>query len=278
MKQLHSLTILLVAVLTACLVILFLLNSHSGDSFSSLDWDNKPETVPELLNYTYRVVNVYPHDPDAFTQGLVYFNGSLYEGTGNYGKSTLRRVDLETGNVTQLYLLPTNLFGEGITVFGNNIIQLTWQNHVGFVYDVDSFELLHQFNYTTQEGWGITNNGTTLILSDGTATLCFLDPQTFQVVGSIEVSDQKPVTNLNELEYVNGLVYANVWQQDKIAMINPQTGQVHGWVDLTGITGSQTLDVDHVLNGIAYDPIGDRLFVTGKNWSELFEIELVPVE
>jgi glutamine cyclotransferase len=190
----------------------------------------------------------------------------------------LRRVDLETGNVTQLYLLPTNLFGEGITVFGNNIIQLTWQNHVGFVYDVDSFELLHQFNYTTQEGWGITNNGTTLILSDGPATLCFLDPQTFQVVGSIEVSDQKPVTNLNELEYVNGLVYANVWQQDKIAMINPQTGQVHGWVDLTGITGSQTLDVDHVLNGIAYDPIGDRLFVTGKNWSELFEIELVPVE
>ncbi|MFA5364800.1 MAG: glutaminyl-peptide cyclotransferase [Candidatus Bathyarchaeia archaeon] len=277
MKQLHAVLLLVVVVLAACSVTLVLLNNNPDDSPNSLDWNGETGAESELLHYTYNVVNVYPHDETAFTQGLVYANGTLYEGTGLHGQSTLRKVDLETGNVTQLYSLSSDLFGEGITVLGDKLIQLTWLNHVGFVYDVDSFELRQQFSYNTQ-GWGITNNGTTLIMSDGTATLYFLEPQTFQIVGHVEVFDEEPVTNLNELEYVNGLVYANIWEQDKIAIINPQTGQVQGWVDLTGIYSSQNLEADQLLNGIAYDPVTCRLFVTGKMWSKLFEIQLVLVE
>jgi glutamine cyclotransferase len=226
--------------------------------------------------YTYSVVNIYPHDPDAFTQGLVLEDGVLYEGTGLFGQSTLRRVELETGAVVQIRELSDQFFGEGITIYGDKIIQLTWQSNVGFVYDKTSFELLQEFNYST-EGWGITHDGTRLIMSDGTSTLHFLDPQTFEEISQLTVFDSDgPVTRLNELEYIKGEVYANVWQTDRIARIAPGTGGVVGWIDLEGLLGAQdyTEPVD-VLNGIAYDADNDRLFVTGKLWPKLFEIELI---
>jgi glutamine cyclotransferase len=233
------------------------------------------ETTP--VSYTYEVVNVYPHDSDAFTQGLVIDDGVLYEGTGLTGKSSLRRVDLETGDVLQMHELSSNLFGEGITVFGDKIIQLTWQSEIGFVYDKSSFDVLQNFSYSTQ-GWGITTDGTRLIMSDGSANLYFLNPETFEKTGQVEVHDgNASVTKLNELEYINGEVYANVWLTDKIAVINPNTGQVTGWIDLTDIYTS-TGDSNNVLNGIAYDAENNRLFVTGKRWSQLFQIKLIEAD
>ncbi len=226
--------------------------------------------------YTYAIINEYPHDTAAFTQGLVIDNGVLYEGTGLNGHSTLRRVDLETGEVLQLYELSDEFFGEGITVYGDKIIQLTWRSHKGFVYDKNTFELLQNFTYPT-EGWGITHNGTHLIVSDGTANLCFLNPQTFQRLGKISVTDNgTPITRLNELEYINGEIYANIWLRKQIAIINPQTGNVRAWIDLTGIANSETTNSNNVLNGIAYDSEADRLFITGKMWSKLYEIQLIP--
>jgi glutaminyl-peptide cyclotransferase len=228
--------------------------------------------------YSYNIVNTYPHDRDAFTQGLVLDDGFLYEGTGLLGHSSLRRVELETGAVLQIHELPDQFFGEGITIYGNRVIQLTWQSNVGFVYDKTSFELLQQFNYST-EGWGITHNGTHLIMSDGTPTLHFRDPQTFEETSQLSVFDNNgPVTKLNELEYVQGEIYANVWQTDRIARISPETGQVVGWIDFEGLlTAEDRTEPVDVLNGIAYDAQADRLFVTGKLWPKLFEIELVPL-
>jgi glutamine cyclotransferase len=226
--------------------------------------------------YTYNVVNTYPHDRNAFTQGLVFEDGVLYEGTGGFGNSTLRRVELETGDILQIRELSAQFFGEGITIYKDKIIQLTWKSNIGFVYDKNSFELLQEFNYST-EGWGITNDGTRLIMSDGTSTLHFLDPQTFEEIGQLGVFDNDgPVNRLNELEYVQGEIYANVWQTDRIARIAPKTGQVVGWIELGGILTTEDLSepVD-VLNGIAYDAEADRLFVTGKLWPKLFEIELI---
>jgi len=228
------------------------------------------------LRYTYKIVNTYPHDKNAFTQGLVFENGSLYESTGLYGYSTLRRIELETGKVQQFYALPDQFFGEGITIFDDEIIQLTWQSNKGFIYNKHSFELLGEFNYST-EGWGITNDGSRLIISDGTATLYFLNPVTFEKLGQVEVHDNGLVSKLNELEYIRGEVYANIWTEEKIAIINPQNGQVTGWIDLTGIRDSGNQDTDNVLNGIAYDVEEDRLFITGKRWSQLFEIHLIPL-
>ena len=234
------------------------------------------ETSP--ISYTYEVINVYPHDSNAFTQGLVIDEGVMYEGTGLTGESSLRRVDLETGDVLQIRELPSDLFGEGITVFDDKIIQLTWQSQIGFVYDKNSFDLLQNFSYSTQ-GWGITTDGTRLIMSDGSANLYFLNPETFEKTGQVEVHDgNTSVTKLNELEYINGEVYANVWLTDKIAIINPNTGQVTGWIDLTGIYTPGTGDSNNVLNGIAYDSANNRLFVTGKRWSQLFEIKLIEAD
>ncbi len=229
---------------------------------------------PYPLNYSYDITNVYPHDENAFTQGLVFEDGVLYESTGLYGQSTLRRVELDTGMVIQLYALPDQFFGEGITVFDDKIIQLTWRSNRGFVYDKHSFDLLQEFSYPT-EGWGITHDGSSLIMSDGTATLYFLNPETFEKVNQIEVYDVDPVTELNELEFINGEIYANIWKEDKIAIINPQSGHVTGWIDLEGIQDLENLDGSDVLNGIAYDAEEDRLFVTGKRWSQLFEINLI---
>lgn len=234
---------------------------------------------PTTPVYSYRIINSYPHDPGAFTQGLIYEDGIFYEGTGLWGQSTLRRVEPETGTVTQLYALPKQYFGEGITSFGDRLIQLTWQSNVGFVYDKESFELLQQFNYPT-EGWGLTHNGEYLLMSDGTANLYFLNPTTFERVRQVEVRDQgQPVPLLNELEYIDGEVYANIWKTDRIARIAPDTGQVTAWIDLSGLLKPEDVvqPVD-VLNGIAYDAENERLFVTGKWWPKLFEIELVPAE
>ena len=229
--------------------------------------------------YSYNIVNTYPHDPDAFTQGLIFEDGALYEGTGLLGHSTLRRAELETGAILQIHELPDQFFGEGITIYGDKIIQLTWKSNVGFVYDKNSFDLLQQFNYST-EGWGITHNGTCLIMSDGTSTLHFLDPQTFEEISQLAVfADDDPVTRLNELEYVQGEIYANVWQTDRIARIAPETGRVIGWIDLRGLlTAEDRSEPVDVLNGIAYDAEADRLFVTGKLWPKLFEIELISPE
>ena len=201
----------------------------------------------------------------------------MYESTGLYGYSTLRRVKLETGEVLQCYALPDEYFGEGIAIVGDRIIQLTWLKNKGFVYDKHSFELLQEFSYFT-EGWGITYDGNRLIMSDGTANLYFLDPQTFEKVGQVEVHETAPVTKINELEYIKGKVYANIWKEEKIAIINPQTGKVEGWIDLTGIQDLENQKSDEVLNGIAYDAREDRIFVTGKMWPHLFEIEIPPSE
>ncbi len=246
----------------------------SGNGVVSSD----PDSTWKPRQYTFRVKHTYPHDPGAFTQGLVYENGFLFEGTGLYGRSSLRKVVLETGRVIRFQPLESRYFGEGITIFGNHVIQLTWVARTGFVYNKETFERMRSFTYAI-EGWGITHDARRLIVSDGTPTLSFRDPETFQEVGRVEVRDDKgPVTRLNELEYVDGEVYANVWESDLIARIDPESGRVLGWIDLTGLlAGRERLGADAALNGIAYDPAGKRLFVTGKRWPKLFEIEVVPV-
>ncbi len=225
---------------------------------------------------SYEVINVFPHDPAAFTQGLVYVDGSLYEGTGLYGQSALREVDLLTGQVFRLHELDDKFFGEGITVFGDRVVQLTWRKNTGFVYDLASFDLVQEFSYPT-EGWGITHDSEQLIMSDGTATLYFWNPETFAETGRVTVRDgSTPVSRLNELEYIRGEVYANVWQTDLIARIDPKTGNVLGWLYLDGLLDAGEKQSGAVLNGIAYDEASDRLFVTGKLWPKLFEIRLIP--
>jgi glutaminyl-peptide cyclotransferase len=226
---------------------------------------------------TYRVVHAYPHDPQAFTQGLIYLDGHLYESTGLEGQSSLRQVDLESGRVLEQRDVPKQYFAEGLTDWGSTLVQLTWQSHIGFVYDRATFHLLRSFQYSG-EGWGLTQDGKRLILSDGSATLRFFDPDTFKEVRRITVTDHgKPVAKLNELEYIHGEIYSNIWYSNKIARISPQTGRVIGWIDLTGIIPSVELQsTDAVLNGIAYDAQHDRLFVTGKLWPRLFEIKVIP--
>ena len=234
---------------------------------------------PEPAFFGYKIVNTFSHDPNAFTQGLVWENGYLYEGTGLAGRSTLRKVELETGKVVQSINLPAKYFGEGITIFKDKIIQLTYLSNVGFVYDKDSFELLREFNYPN-EGWGITHDGKRLITSDGTPTLYFLDPQTFEKVSTIDVyHNGKLLWDLNELEFIDGRIYANIWKTGQIAIIEPKTGQVTALVELKGLLAGRDRSRNvGVLNGIAYDQVNHRLFVTGKFWPKLFEIKLIPVK
>jgi glutamine cyclotransferase len=228
--------------------------------------------------YGYKIINTYRHDSSAFTQGLVYDQGVLYEGTGRYGGSTLRRVDLETGSVLKQIRLEEKLFGEGVAVWKDHLIQLTWRSGLGLVYDKKNLTRISEFSYPT-EGWGITSDGKSLIMSDGTNVLHFLDAETFKEQGQMKVmADGVPVQGLNELEYIKGEIYANIWPTDWIVIISPDTGEVKGSVNLQGIL--QQVDNQHdrnvdVLNGIAYDESSDRLFVTGKLWPRLFEIELV---
>ena len=260
--------LLLLLALCACLSLLACSDSPTGN-----DPTNLPPQAPA---YGFNVVRAYPHDREAFTQGLAFDDqGTLYEGTGQRGQSSLRRVELSSGAVLRRHDLPTSLFGEGITVLGDRIIQLTWQAGRAFVYDKASFSVLREFTYRTQ-GWGLTHDGHRLIMSDGTATLYFLNPDTFAETARLTVRDHRgPVIRLNELEYVRGEILANIWQTDRIARIDPRTGHVTGWIDLTGLlqSGDRRQPVD-VLNGIAYDPRTGRLFVTGKWWPKLFEIIL----
>ena len=232
-------------------------------------------TAPAVQVSGYEVVHVYPHDPAAYTQGLIYKDGHLYESTGREGKSSLRMVDLNTGQVLQRYDLPADLFGEGLTDWDSNLIQLTWTTGKAFVYDSFTFGLRHTFRYNG-EGWGLTHDTNSLIMSDGTSILRFLDARTFHELRRVPVldEDKKPVRNLNELEYIRGEIYANVCQTDRIVRISPRNGRVLGWIDLTGLI-EKPADQEAVLNGIAYDDKAGRLFVTGKLWPKLFEIRVV---
>ena len=246
-----------------------LLACSSGDT----DNNGQPTSVPTLAPtsvptpisnapfYSYKIVNVYPHDSNAFTQGLDYDDNVLYEGTGRVGRSSIRKCELETGNISQIYNVPVPYFGEGIVVVEDRIIQLTWKSHLGFIYDKDTFELQKQFSYPT-EGWGITYDGERLIMSDGSATLYFWDPITLEELGSITVKDGNTTVNrLNELEYVEEEVYANIWQTNKIVRIDPSNGEVVGWIYLQGLLASEGIiqSVD-VLNGIAYDEENKRTY------------------
>jgi glutaminyl-peptide cyclotransferase len=225
--------------------------------------------------YSYEVVRAWPHDRSAYTQGLVFVGGAVYESTGLYGHSSLRKLELASGRVVQQRDLARSYFGEGLTALRNRLYQLTWRSRTGFVYDLASFEPLGEFSYEG-EGWGLTNDGRQLIMSDGSPTLRFIDPASYAVVKTLDVHDvDRPVSGLNELEYVRGEIYANVFQTDRIARIDPVSGQVLGWIDLSGLLSAEDrrAPVD-VLNGIAYDPAQDRLFVTGKLWPKLFEIKL----
>jgi len=226
---------------------------------------------------SYRIVHAYPHDQQAFTQGLLYIDGHLYESTGIEGKSSLREEDLESGRILQLHDVPSKYFAEGLTDWGSTLIQLTWQSHIALVYDRATFRFLRSFP-VQYEGWGLTHDAHNLILSDGSPTLHFFDPVTLHETRSITVKDHgKPVPQLNELELIHGEIYANVWHTDRIARIAPATGKVLGWIDLTGLLpSSERSNNEAVLNGIAYDPAHDRLFVTGKLWPRLFEIKVLP--
>jgi glutaminyl-peptide cyclotransferase len=224
--------------------------------------------------FGYEVVNVYPHDRGAFTQGLLYRDGVLYESTGLNGRSSLRKVQLETGKVLQQTSVDARYFAEGLTDWGTRLVQLTWNTNIGFVYDLATFKPTRTFSYAG-EGWGLARDDRRLIMSDGSATLRFLDPQTFAVTGQIPVVDgDRPVRDLNELEFIDGQVYANVWMTDRIAIIAPATGRVTGWINLAGLLARGSVSGDAVLNGIAYDASRKRLFVTGKLWPSLFEIRV----
>jgi glutaminyl-peptide cyclotransferase len=235
-----------------------------------------PSTDSGVPEYTYRVVNTFPHDRSAFTEGLLYLNGYLYEGTGMPGQSDIRKVKLETGEVVQKHAIPDAYFGEGIVVWKDRLLELTWKAEKGFIYDLATFNPKGDFPYTG-EGWGLTTDGKRIIMSDGSADLRFWDPETLKETGRITVTDNgHPVDQLNELEWVKGEIYANVWQTERIARIDPKTGKVVGWIDCHGLlTPGDRTDQTDVLNGIAYDAKGDRLFVTGKKWPKLFEIKLV---
>jgi len=255
-------------------------NSNSATKPNS----NTPKTSGPVPVYTYEVVKTYPHDPKGFTQGLVFYNGFFYEGTG--GKrteepfsSSLRKVEIETGKVLQKVDLTDEYFGEGITILGDKIYQLTWQEQTGFVYDLNDFKLLKQFKYAGQ-GWGLTHDGTNLIMSDGTHVLRVVNPETFQTIRTIVVLDEngKAVAQLNELEYIKGEIWANIWQKGVILRIDPANGKILGRIDLDVLDKEQRKDdrTADVLNGIAYDEAGERIFITGKLWKKVFEIKIKP--
>ena len=240
---------------------------------------NSPQAVQHARppEYTFRIVRQFPHDSAAFTQGLAYRGGFLYESTGLKGRSSVRKVRLETGQIVERVDLPPEYFGEGITLFKDEIVQLTWQAQTGFIYDATDFRLLQRFSYQG-EGWGLATDGRELFMSDGTENIRILDPVTFTEKRRLRVHDGEiSIPQLNELEFVDGHIFANVWHSDRIARILPQTGAVVGWIDLHGLLSpGYRSDPEAVLNGIAYDPTGKRLFVTGKLWPRIFEIKVIP--
>lgn len=232
------------------------------------------DKAPKL--YGYKIINTYPHDANAFTQGLEFHNDTLYEGTGLHGRSSLRKLDLKTGKVLEQINLENKYFGEGISILNNKIYQLTWQKGEGFIYDVKNFKKIGSFNYSqSKEGWGLCNDGKNLYKSDGTAKIWVLDPETLEEQRYIQPVTQKSLsTRLNELEWVEGKIYANTWQKDGIAIINPKTGAIEGLIDFRGLRDKVDNQNKDVLNGIAYNPDTKKLYVTGKNWDKLFEIEV----
>jgi glutaminyl-peptide cyclotransferase len=233
----------------------------------------------EIPVYGYKVLHTYPHDTGAYTEGFFYLNGFFYEGTGTVGQSTVRKVDMKTGEVLQRAILPPPDYGEGIVAWKDKLLELTWQSHLGYIYDLKTFKPLRTFDYPG-EGWALTEDGHHILMSDGTPTIRVLDPTTLKQVGQIDVTaDGAPVINLNEIEWVKGEIYANVWLTNRIARIDPKTGHVVGWIDLTGLAPKpdDTPDPQNdVLNGIAYDAKQNRLFVTGKRWPQIYEIEPTP--
>lgn len=249
----------------------------AAGAFSPVTVQAAVSTVAAIPTYGYEIVRSYPHDPNAFTQGLFYKDGFLYESTGLQGRSSVRKVRLETGEVLQKADLPRQIFGEGITWWDKRIVGITWTSQAGYVLDLDSFAFQKEFAYKG-EGWGLTRNDKEIIMSDGTAELRFLDPDSLRENRRIKVTAAgKPVEQLNELEWVKGEIFANIWQTDRIARIDPKTGKVVGWIDLQGLLsmGDRLMNHPDVLNGIAYDAASDRLFVTGKLWPKMFEIRLV---
>lgn len=261
-----------IAVLLTVASILTIASVISALAAGGVEEPPSNETPPA---YGFRVVAAYPHDPEAFTQGLAFRDGLLYEGTGLYGGSEILEVVLETGEVTRSRTLPPSLFGEGIALMDDKLVQLTWRSRIGLLWDIENFTIVGAFYYQT-EGWGITSDGQSLIMSDGSSKLRFLDPETFVVTRSLEVkAEGQPLERLNELEYVEGLIYANVWKTDEIAIISPEDGELVGWIDLAGLLSEEERQNVGVLNGIAYDPGSERLFVTGKLWPRIFEIEVV---
>ena len=230
-----------------------------------------PQAVPVL---GVEVIKSCPHDPHAFTQGLEYYDGYLYESTGRSGQSTLRRTVLETGAVLNQVSLPPEYFGEGLTIFRGKIYQLTWLSKIGFIYDVRTFRRVGEFRYNS-EGWGLTHDDVSLILSDGSNKLQFIDPASFKTVRTLEVyAESVAITNLNELEYINGEIFADIWHSPRIARIDPRSGQVLAWIDLASVIARSEHEPEDVLNGIAYDDKRRRLFVTGKDWAEVLEIKI----
>jgi glutaminyl-peptide cyclotransferase len=232
------------------------------------------DIVPEML--TVRVIETHPHDRTAFTQGLVWHDGKIYESTGLRGRSTLRRVDLESGAVEERKSMAADVFAEGLAIVGDRLIQITWQNHKAFVYELDSFEKVDEFEYEG-EGWGLCYDGERLVMSNGSDRLVFRDPDTFERIGSVRVTRAgRPVSELNELECVDGLVYANVWQTDAIVRIDPENGRVTGWIDASDLhPRRERRPGEDVLNGIAYVPETGRFLLTGKNWGNTYEVELI---
>lgn len=251
-------------------------NSDAASSSKAGTQQSDQMTVASKApTYTYEVIKAYPHDTAAFTQGLVFHQGILYESTGLQGSSSLRRVELETGKVLKKIDVPSRFFAEGLALFNGHLYQLTWQTQRGFVYDLDSFNKLREFSYAG-EGWGLTRDSHSLVMSDGSSQIRFLDPDTFDVRRMITVQDEgRDIDQLNELEYIKGEIYANIWMTNRIARIDPQSGRINAWINLSGLIPPEaSRNPDAVLNGIAYDEASDRLFVTGKYWPKLFEIKL----
>ncbi|MBV9928873.1 MAG: glutaminyl-peptide cyclotransferase [Acidobacteria bacterium] len=274
MRPILTLLLLLASLFAGC--------DATGRNTNSLPIDAAPPNANANTSrsgavavYGYEVVNTFPHDPEAFTQGLIFHDGVLLESTGLERHSTLRRVELQTGKVLQKVDVSPYFFAEGMTLMGGKVYQLTWKGEKGFVYDPQTFQKTGEFAYTG-EGWGLTHDADSLILSDGSPRIRFIDPATYQVKRTIGVNDNgRPVPWLNELEYVKGEIYANVWHENRVARIDPQTGGVKGWIDFSGLLKpGDVQDGEAVLNGIAYDEATDRLFVTGKLWPKLFEVRL----
>ena len=270
--------------ITLALLTWFLLAAGTGSCAPGVSPTSAPKLreavarsfAKPLATYTYTIVNRWPHDSTAFTEGLIFINGSIYESNGLNGSSDLRIFDLNTGSIKAKVVLGAEYFAEGMTILNGKVFQLTWSNNKGFIYDPNSLAALGEFAYQG-EGWGLTNDGRSLIMSNGSNEITFLDPETFKIQKVIQVYDQgAPLHRINELEYIKGKIYANIWYTDKIAQINPASGEILGWIDLTGLRPEEAQQNNEaVLNGIAYDPITDRLFVTGKLWPTLFEIKLV---